>query len=387
LGYNDLNILRNSLSDIEKTKLNIDEEIVTLQHDVATLVEIRDERLPYLKELNSDLSKFLPEEKEKLARKQQEFDHIQKESEDYDNSKNIFQIRNQIQENDELKSELKLAAEEASNAEIFLMLLFGVLSGYISYKIVEESFWVITVVVVILASMVGAGAALDIANHRPNKTLSRLFDEKKEYSAQYSEVLTQSVNMSEKCKSLESEISKLARDISLIEYRLDLINGRETTKPHHVKTQNDETLFLENRWQRQHNKPWLCPICTKRFITSMAVHSHMKDKRHPGEPIGIMVAEQQYPDDTKVSDLNKFLEDILDLESDETMPLLEGKVQDYVLSISEKVDDVRNKSTKISELFNQIKHLIPNSDSISPTSTDLEEILTEITNQVGLSNT
>ena len=50
--------------------------------------------------------------------------------------------------------------------------------------------------------------------------------------------------------------------------------------------------------------------------------------------------------------------------------------------IPQQINDIRNNSTRIEQIFDGVKHLIPNSETVSPNSSNLEEILDAITIEI-----
>ena len=74
------------------------------------------------------------------------------------------------------------------------------------------------------------------------------------------------------------------------------------------------------------------------------------------------------------------LEEIKRIEGEnvEFSRTIEQEIKDLVTQIPQQINDIRNKSTRIEQIFDGVKHLIPNSETVSPNSSNLDEILDAI---------
>ena len=430
MGYNDLVKLRGSLSDIEKTKIEIDEDIADLQYDTSILVENRDTRIPELKKYRTDLSDESPLLKQKIRDMEHEINTAKQEKQSFDISNNVMEIRNTlvtITEGYESLWRLKYDKVERNKwiYGAFFAIIFGALLTYAAYQLVpspddathicpdgttivshyqlmdgtrdcpggwdeQDSFWdtdegadaknddevsqtmgwVVAIAVIIAGIVGGAFSGEPVAEFIDDKTgygkkRSIAFSEKWEYERVNKQVLSESDDLLDEINNKEKQIAKLNNQSNTIDLKIEKLNSIDIKKPNINKI--NETL------NSRADKPWMCPVCVKTFKTKGAVLSHMKDKNHDGEPYEIP--------DSNDSQSNSSSKKI-NLKKDDSIPYLENEVDKQIISISERIDQVRSKSNKIVDTFNQIKHLIPNSDSINPTSSDLEEILSKISEQV-----
>ena len=436
MGYNDLVKLRGSLSDIEKTKIEIDEDIADLQYDTSILVENRDTRIPELKKYRTELSDESPLLKHKISDMEHEINTAKQEKQSFDISNNVMEIRNTLATITEgYESLWRLKNDKIERNKwiygAFFAIVFGALLTYAAYeflpslddtthicpdgttivshyqlmdgtrdcpggwdekdsmwdtddgeseRISDESNitfgWVISIAVIIAGIVGGAFSGEPVADFIDDKTgygkkRMKALSEKWEYERVNKQVLSESDNLLDEINNKEKRIAKLKDQSNTIDLKIEKLNSIDIKK-HNINKINDVESQNENPNSRA-GKPWMCPVCVKTFKTEGAVLSHMKDKNHDGEPYEI-------PDSNDSQ--SKSSSKKINLKKDDSIPYLENEVDKQIISISERIDQVRSKSNKIVDTFNQIKHLIPNSDSINPTSSDLEEILSKISEQV-----
>ena len=425
VGYNDLVKLRSSLSGIEKNKMEIDDDIAELQKEASTLVENRDNRIPELKRLRAELEDETPKIKQKISDKENEIDVAKQGKITFDESNNIIDIKNTLAILEEECSSLrdlhynKIERNKWIYGAIFAIILGAILT-YAAYEYVpstddkkhtcpdgdtivshnqlmdgtkdcpngwDESddwldtedaesvrvddeftvtmWWILAVALIIGGVYGGAVSGEPFATFLDDKSgygrkRGIALSKKLRHELDNRQILSNSGNMLNEINDKEKYLYKLNEELKTIELKLEKLNSVDITN---LKVNQSQDQFSRR------DKPWMCPVCVKNFKTRQAVMSHMKAKGHDGEPYKIPDSSVSQPESGSKN---------IKLKEDDSIPYLENEVDKQRISISKRIDIVRSKSNKIVDTFNQIKHLIPNSDSINPTSSDLEEILAEI---------
>jgi len=385
--------LRRILTHLEKTKVEIDQDLVDLQCDTSILVENRDKRIPELKKYRTESIEELPILKQKIQDIEHEIDSLIQKKQSFDVTNNVMEIQDTV---DTLTSEcdslLKLQRERRELNEVIYGALFAVICGvlltYAAYNVIspvddktyicpdgttivsynqlmdgtndcpegwdeKDSFWdtedgksarddavfvnglvwTFAILIIIAGVVGGATFGTPVAEFIEKKygniygkKRSIAFAEKIDNERKHKRLLSKSDYLLEEKYKKEKQIAKLRSQAETIESNIEKLNSLEI-KSHNLNVINKKSRRIKNR-----KKP---------------VVSRMRN-----------------------------------LKEDDSIPYLENEVDKQIISISERIDQVRSKSNKIVDTFNQLKHLIPNSDSVNPTSSDLEDILNEISKQV-----
>jgi len=397
LGYNDLVKLRSSLSDIEKTKIEIDEDIADLQYDTSILVENRDMRIPELKKYSTELADKSPILKQKVRDMEHEINTAKQEKQSFDVSNDIMGIRDTIdtlkEGYDSLRSLHRAKIER--NMWVYgasLAVILGVLFTYAAYEFVpspddathicpdgttivshyqlmdgtrdcpggwdeKDSFWDTdegddakhsdmademmgwsVAIVIIIAGIVGGAVS--------GPATAEFIDDKYGYGKKSSIAFSEKYHYERINNQVLSESDDLLGEINNKEQQIAKLNDQSKTidfkleklnsidiKKHNLNEINNVELQNETPNSRG-DKSWMCPVCVKNFNTEGAVLSHMRDKNHDGEPYEIS--------DSNVSQSNSSSKKI-NLKEDDSIPYLEHEVDKQIISISERIDQVMRK--------------------------------------------
>jgi hypothetical protein len=380
--------LRRILTHLEKTKVEIDQDLFDLQCDTSILVENRDKRIPELKKYRTESMEELPILKQKIQDIEHEIDSLIQKKQSFDVTNNVMEIQDTVGTlTRECDSLLKLQRERSELNEVIYGALFAVICGvlltYAAYNVIspvddktyicpdgttivsynqlmdgtndcpegwdeKDSFWdtedgksarddavfvnglvwTFAILIIIAGVVGGATFGTPVAEFIEKKygniygkKRSIAFAEKIDNERKHKRLLSKSDYLLEEKYKKEKQIAKLRSQAETIESNI------EKLKSHNLNVINKKSRRIKNR-----KKP---------------VVSRMRN-----------------------------------LKEDDSIPYLENEVDKQIISISERIDQVRSKSNKIVDTFNQLKHLIPNSDSVNPTSSDLEDILNEISKQV-----
>jgi len=385
--------LRRILTHLEKTKVEIDQDLFDLQCDTSILVENRDKRIPELKKYRTESMEELPILKQKIQDIEHEIDSLIQKKQSFDVTNNVMEIQDTVGTlTRECDSLLKLQRERSELNEVIYGALFAVICGvlltYAAYNVIspvddktyicpdgttivsynqlmdgtndcpegwdeKNSFWgtedghsaknradgdnhvawIFAILIIIAGVVGGATFGTPVAEFIEKKygniygkKRSIAFAEKIDNERKHKRLLSKSDYLLEDKYKKEKQIAKLRSQAETIESNIEKLNSLEI-KSHNLNVINKKSRRIKNR-----KKP---------------VVSRMRN-----------------------------------LKEDDSIPYLENEVDKQIISISERIDQVRSKSNKIVDTFNQLKHLIPNSDSVNPTSSDLEDILNEISKQV-----
>ena len=385
--------LRRILTHLEKTKVEIDQDLFDLQCDTSILVENRDKRIPELKKYRTESIEELPILKQKIQDIEHEIDSLIQKKQSFDVTNNVMEIQDTVGTlTRECDSLLKLQRERSELNEVIYGALFAVICGvlltYAAYNVIspvddktyicpdgttivsynqlmdgtndcpegwdeKNSFWgtedghsaknradgdnhvawIFAILIIIAGVVGGATFGTPVAEFIEKKygniygkKRSIAFAEKIDNERKHKRLLSKSDYLLEEKYKKEKQIAKLRSQAETIESNIEKLNSLEI-KSHNLNVINKKSRRIKNR-----KKP---------------VVSRMRN-----------------------------------LKEDDSIPYLENEVDKQIISISERIDQVRSKSNKIVDTFNQLKHLIPNSDSVNPTSSDLEDILNEISKQV-----
>ena len=437
LGYNDLVKLRSTLTDIETSKVEIDKYILELRNETSILVENRDTRIPELKKVNAELTSELPVLKQEIQNLELNIASLKQEKQSFDQVNNIVKTRDAIDDlqkkyDGEIRSSI---AKQERNSWIFgvvFSIVVGILLSYATYEFgpsldnrtftcpddttivsydqladgnndcaggwdEKDSLWDtedgesarsdasmwhsitwVLIILAVIAGIVGAGFCGHMINlyfdeKIGDKTSFSLFSELNETRYNHKELFSKSDKLLDEINNAKGQVSKAIRKAEHIDYKLQKLNSLEINSPT-LNIMKDKLYGDKKQTQSSMKKPWRCPDCSKSFKSKMAVRIHMKDTSHQGVPYDISEPE--------IAQSNFKL--IGDLKEDDSIPYLEKEVSMQINNISEKIKLVRIESDNIVNAFEQIKHLIPNSSSINSASSDLDEVLNQITSQVGI---
>jgi hypothetical protein len=412
LGLNDLNQLRDSLSKIEDLKLQIDEEIQILEDEVSELAGIRHERLPDMNKLDTELSQYLVQIEGEISSKRLQVKEEYRLLKHYADSNNVGPIRVEISsrrvEVGDLRTKISISKDDRDGFAFLFGLFFLILFSYFTFGYLWEHKDRLTYMCPDDITEVGYYDLMDGKNDCPGgwDESDSWLDAEDGYSTKSNAdggialgwiiaivlvivcsglagwslavgyVFLFSIPKRRKASKLEAEIDSISNENRVVLSNFDEIQYRINSCESTLSSLETTKKFKKKKLDQIHgrakkpaftfssDKGWVCSICKKRFGSLNAVQSHMKDKNHSGEPYEL----------TSIAD-----EDISgELKADDCIPLLEERVVELDDSIRQRVSGMRSNSEILRNSFNLIKHLIPNSDSISPESSDLEEILERI---------
>jgi hypothetical protein len=370
LGYNDLVKLRSSLTDIEKNKVEIDQYLVDLQLDTSILVKNRDTRIPQLKKYRSELTNELPRLKQEIQDIESAIDSLKQEKQSFDESNKVMEIRDNIDSlNQKYDASIKskIAKEERTPWIVgaFFAVIVGVLLTYTASEF-GPSLDDLTYTCPDGNTIVNYDKLMDGTNDCSGgwDEKDSLWDTENGYStktdAQFDHYFIWFFII---VIVIAGTAGGAFAGFVLPIYLGSKFGLESTTRAHRklrdTEYKHDQVLSKSDDLFKDRNNK-------KRQVDKL--RSRVKTI------------------DSKLEKLNA-LDKKSNLKEDDSIPYLENEVEKQIISISERIDQVRSKSNKIVDTFNQIKHLIPNSDSVNPTSSDLEDILNEISNQVEVHHT
>jgi hypothetical protein len=326
MGYNDFTALRQSLADIEETKLKIDEELITLKSDVAN-IKILKRRKSKLQKKKSKLTSDLALEKQKLVTANEELSKLQSQAENYDISNNVEIIRSELRalvasQVDDRQRYLRKVDKLKSKLSMFFTVFFTV-----SFVVMFLGLWLWSVYV--LSNGFG-----DFSEGGAAATIGAVLVVLPAIMLGYIGFM----------KGLDMSDSIFER------YSENIIGWMGHNPEHRQAVQLDlaaSAVFYES--ERLHNK------CKK-------AQEHCAEKKK----------SMQWPE-TELKEIKQI--ERKNIKSGRT---IEQEIKDLVTQIPQQINDIRNNSTRIEQIFDGVKHLIPNSETVSLNSSNLDEILDAI---------
>lgn len=352
MGYNDFTALRQSLADIEEIKLKIDKDLTILQSDVAKQNHLRDEEIPKLERLIAIQKKRMPKltqdltlEHQKLVSANDELLKLRSQVDTYDSSKNVKLLR--------------LGAETKRRTELNRIKNDQYIEDYIRKKIDKWQFWTsvflaVSFVLILIPIIMFLYSMITVSV---------------EYSEQSDSLIPQLFPLGVGAGMLVAIFLPLyAPKVGVVvaEFVFDLFNDQFRSKfnPSWAEMVEEEyTLDMTARMEEIQTRDaevvkesdLLHKKCTdhESFITSLQLE--------------INKMESELEERKRVEG-----------ENVEFSRTIEQEIKDLVTQIPQQINDIRNNSTRIEQIFDGVKHLIPNSETVSPNSSNLDEILDAI---------
>ena len=369
MGYNDFTALRQSLSDIEEKKIEIDGVLRILRMDVAKQKNLKEKKIPSLKLLKSQLQKEKLElthnlalENQKLSSANDESIKLQSQSESYDVSNHVKNILSKQKHlNHTSKINRKVAGLKKDKLQFKLSMFFAVFF-------------------VVMLSALSYSVLGDLKEEKVYTCPDGITE------VGYYEL----VNGVKDCPSgWDEEDSFWGTEDGQDAYsglELFVAGGCFVTFVMIVASIPGGFVMSEFVFDKYAEK--IATYCgsddglqaAEFSISSTPVLNKSKRLQEKCKELYPKISEHK----ETIERMGWRLETIKRSESKnvEDDRASEHEIVTITTQIPQHINDIRNNSTRIQQIFDGVKHLIPNSENVSLNSPNLEEILDEITDEI-----